>query len=143
MNIVRFDPFAARGLAVRGALRGVAYDIAREGDDRFAVTLAVPGYDEAQIEITAQDRVLSVKGKPAEGNAPAPAEGNAPAEDGYLHRGIRTGAFEQRFVLAPHVEVAGAELKQGLLRVALERRVPEALRPRTIAIGAVGEAEAA
>ena len=140
MTIVRFAPFRATRALDRlatggGTPRGVAYDIAHDDDDRFAVTLAVPGYDEAQIEITAQDRVLTVKGKPV--------EDDAPAEDGYLHRGIPTGAFEQRFVLAPHVEVAGAELKQGLLRIVLERRVPEALRPRTIAIGPAGEAEAA
>ena len=101
------------------------YNIERTADDAYILTMAVAGFGESDIEITAQDNVLLIAGK-----APAATEGTR-----FLHRGIAGRAFERRFVLADHIRVEGARLENGLLHVSLVRQVPEALKPRRIAIG--------
>ena len=103
-----------------------AFDIVRDADDRFRVTLAVPGFKADEIEIVAQQNQLSVTGKPAEEDAKLV----------YLHRGIAGRAFERRFSLADYVKVSNASLVNGLLTIDLVREVPEAMKPRTIQIGA-------
>ena len=100
------------------------YNIERTADDAYTLTMAVAGFGQDDIEITAQDNVLVVSGK-----APQPTD-----ESRFLHRGIAGRAFERRFVLADHLRVEGASLENGLLHVALKREVPEALKPRRIAI---------
>lgn len=102
-----------------------AFDILRDADDRFRVTLAVPGFKLDEIEIVAQQNQLSVTGKPAEED---------PKRD-YLHRGIARRAFERRFQLADYIEVSGASFADGLLTIELNRVVPEAMKPRKIEIG--------
>lgn len=100
------------------------YNIERTADDAYTLTMAVAGFGQDDIEITAQDNVLVVSGK-----APQMQD-----EGRFLHRGIAGRAFERRFVLADHIRVEGASLENGLLHVALKREVPEALKPRRIAI---------
>ena len=100
------------------------YNIERTADDAYTLTMAVAGFGQDDIEITAQDNVLLIAGR-----APQPQE-----EGRFLHRGIAGRAFERRFVLADHIRVEGANLENGLLHVALRREVPEALKPRRIAI---------
>ena len=102
-----------------------AFDIVRDADDRFRVTLAVPGFKPDEIEIVAQQNQLSVTGKPAEEDAKLV----------YLHRGIARRAFERRFQLADYIEVGGASFADGLLSIELSRVVPEAMKPRKIEIG--------
>jgi molecular chaperone IbpA len=102
------------------------YNIERTADDAYTLTMAVAGFGQDDIEITAQDNVLLVSGK-----APQPTDDNSR----FLYRGIAGRAFERRFVLADHIRVEGANLENGLLHVALKREVPEALKPRRIAIG--------
>jgi molecular chaperone IbpA len=104
------------------------YDIERTGDDAFRITLAVAGFTQDEIDITAQENLLVVTGRKAE----AANEGEAPR---FIHRGIAARAFERRFQLADHVRVAGADLSLGLLAVDLVREVPEAMKPRKVAIG--------
>lgn len=100
------------------------FDIEQEGDDRYRITLAVAGFRPDEIEIVAQNNQLMVSGRKAE-----------EAESGrYLHRGIATRAFERRFQLADFVVVEDASFDNGLLRIALKREVPEAMKPRRIAI---------
>jgi molecular chaperone IbpA len=101
------------------------YNIARKGDDAFRITLAVAGFGPDQINIIARQNELTVSGQ-----RPEEADGD------YLHRGISTGAFEQHFSLEDHVEVEGASFENGLLHIDLVRRVPEAMKPRRINIGA-------
>lgn len=101
-----------------------SYDIARAGENAYRITIAVPGFSLADIEITQQPNLLVVTGK-------APANENAD----YLHRGIEARSFTHRFELADHVDVAGAALESGLLTIALRREVPEAMKPRRIEIG--------
>lgn len=104
------------------------YDIEATGEDRYAITLAVAGFDEKELDIQVENGVLRVRGKKADD-----AE-----EKTYLYRGIANRSFERKFNLADHVEVSGAELKNGLLIISLVKEIPEAMRPRSIAIGTAG-----
>lgn len=104
------------------------YDIEKTGDDAYRITLAVAGFAENEIDLTAQQNALIVTGQKAEANE---AEGEEPR---FLHRGIATRAFERRFQLADHVHVTGASLNNGLLSIDLVREVPEAMKPRKIAV---------
>ncbi|MFO1073447.1 MAG: Hsp20 family protein [Geminicoccaceae bacterium] len=101
------------------------YNIAKVGQDKYRITMAVAGFGERDIEITAHENMLLVKGQ-----IQAPEEGIE-----YLHRGIGQRPFEHRFQLADHVRVLGARLVHGLLDVELAREVPEAMKPRKIEIG--------
>ena len=103
------------------------YNIEKVAEDQYRITMAVAGFTPDEIDLTQQDTTLLVSGQKA-----AP-EG----ERHYLHRGIAARTFRQTFNLAEHVKVVGANLENGLLTVALKREVPEALKPRRIAIGGV------
>ena len=103
------------------------YNIERTGDDAYRISMAVAGFSEDDISIEAHRNVLTVKGEKTE----------EPSEDRqFLHRGIAARAFERRFQLADHVEVVGAELKNGLLHIDLKRNIPEEMKPRRIEISA-------
>jgi molecular chaperone IbpA len=99
------------------------YDIAKTGDDTYRITMAVAGFAQDELEISAQPNLLVVT-----------AEKSNDANGEYLHRGIATRSFTRRFELADHVKVTGATLVNGLLTIELQREVPEALKPRRIAI---------
>jgi len=101
------------------------FDIMKDGDDSYRITLAVAGFAPEDIEVVAHQNLLTVTGKRAE-------------EDGrgeYLHRGIAARPFERRFQLADFIETGNASFENGLLSIALKRVVPEAMKPRKIAIG--------
>jgi len=102
------------------------YNIERTGENDYQITMAVAGFGESELSIEAHANVLTVRGEKAEEEA----------DDGreYLYRGIAKRAFERRFQLADHMEVRGASLKNGILHVALLRNIPEAMKPRRIAI---------
>ena len=102
------------------------FDIERTGDDSYRITIAVAGFKADEVEMVAQANKLVVTGKKAE---------DAGQERQFVHRGIATRAFERRFELADYVQVSGATLDSGLLVIELKREVPEAMRPRKIAIG--------
>ena len=103
------------------------YNIEKTADDAYRITLAVAGFSMGDLDIEAREGVLVVKG----GKAPSEGE-DAPT---FLHRGIAERSFERRFQLADHVRATGATMENGLLHVDLVREVPEALKPRKIAIG--------
>ena len=106
------------------------YNIERVAENEYRISMAVAGFSRDDINIEVKENTLSIKGsKPVED-----------AETQYLHRGLATRTFERRFQLADHVQVNGADLKDGMLAVDLVREVPEAMKPRTIAIGS-GAAE--
>jgi molecular chaperone IbpA len=101
------------------------FDIVRDGEDSYRITLAVAGFRPDEIEVVAQQNQLTVTGKRDE-------------DDGkgqYLHRGIAARGFERRFQLADFIEVGEAGFDNGLLSIELKRVVPEAMKPRKIAIG--------
>lgn len=101
------------------------FDIEKLSDDSYLITLAVAGFRENEIDITTRENMLVVTGRKEDGRN---KDGN------YLHMGIATRAFERRFELADFVRVEGAELRDGLLSIELVREVPEAMKPRKIAI---------
>lgn len=101
------------------------FDIQKVGEDSYRITLAIAGFRPEDIEVVAQQNLLTITGRRAE-------EGN---EAQYLHRGIAARAFERRFQLADFIEVGQASFENGLLGIALRRVVPEAMKPRRIEIG--------
>ena len=101
------------------------YNIVKTGDDSYKITLAVAGFGEDDLEIVANESLLTVQGRGAETDDAV-----------YLHRGIGRRAFEHRFQLADYVKVTGASLVNGLLDIQLVREVPEAKKPQQIKIGA-------
>ncbi len=106
------------------------YNIEKMDENAYRITMAVAGFSEADLDIEVKDGVLLVAGK-----QPDPS-----AERKFLHRGIAGRAFRRTFQLADHVKVQGAELVNGLLHVDLAREIPEALKPRKIAINGVVQA---
>ena len=101
------------------------YNIAKTGEEAYTLTMAVAGFGPEDIELVVRDNTLFVTGR---------AGAEQPKAE-LLYRGIAGRAFERRFVLADHIVVDGADLKNGLLHVGLKRVVPEALKPRRISIG--------
>ncbi|MDI6027305.1 Hsp20 family protein [Corticibacterium sp. UT-5YL-CI-8] len=104
------------------------YNIERTGEDSYRISMAVAGFSDSEISIEAHRNVLTIKG---ERGTEANGEGSE-----VLYRGIAARSFERRFQLADHVEVTGANLKNGLLHIDLKRTIPEELKPRKIAISA-------
>ena len=100
-------------------------NIERTYEDSYRLTMAVAGFGQDDIELTVKENTLIIAGRVK----PEAAKGEV------LYRGIAGRAFERRFVLADHLVVDGADLLNGLLHVGLKRMVPEALKPRRIAIG--------
>ena len=103
------------------------YNIERLGDDRYQITLAVAGFAPDEITITAEQNVVTVEGEKAD-----------KAEHDYLYRGISTRMFKRQFSLADYVQVRGATFDNGLLKIELVRELPEAMKPRQIAINGTG-----
>ena len=101
------------------------FNIERRGEDAYRITLAVAGFKPADLDITAQQNLLVVQGKKAE-------EASAGQ---FLHVGIAQRGFERRFELADYVRVENANLEDGLLTIDLVREVPEAMKPKKIAVG--------
>ena len=105
------------------------FNLERVSEDRYRITLAVAGFSREEIEITAQQNLLLVAGK---------KDGTSNDNHGaqMLHLGIANRSFERRFELADFVRVDSADLADGLLTIVLVREVPEAMKPKKIAIGA-------
>jgi molecular chaperone IbpA len=100
------------------------FNIERRGEDAYRITLAVAGFKPEGIDITAQQNLLTVIGqKPEAGTGE------------FLHVGIAQRGFERRFELADYVRVDAANLEDGLLTIDLVREVPEAMKPKKIAVG--------
>lgn len=124
---IGFDRMARLVETARAAADGPAYppyNIEKTAEDAYVLTMAVAGFGPENLELTVHENTLLVAGK-----APQAAEAGR-----VLYRGIAGRAFERRFVLADHLVVQGARIENGLLHVALQRVVPEALKPRRIPI---------
>jgi len=104
-----------------------AFDVERESEERYRITLALPGFTRDEIDITAQNNLLTVSGRKKSDSDNAGTR--------YLHRGIPASAFERTFQLADFVMVEDARFDNGLLSISLKREIPEAMKPRKIAIG--------
>jgi len=103
------------------------FDLIKTGDNDYRIDLAVAGFKPDEIDITAQQNVLIVTGKKKEEESDRGSD--------FIYRGIATRSFERRFALADHIQVRGADMKDGLLSIELVREIPEAMKPRKIDIG--------
>jgi molecular chaperone IbpA len=101
------------------------YNIERVGENEYRITIAIAGFSAADVSLEVKGNALTVTGKKSD---------KPEVKSEYLHQGIAARSFERRFQLADHVEVTGADLADGLLHISLKREIPEALKPRTIAI---------
>ena len=99
------------------------YNIERLGEDRYQISLALAGFSPDEIAVTAEQNVLSVEGRKSDKD-----------QHEYLYHGISARAFKRQFNLADYVQVEAATFDNGLLRVALVREIPEAIKARRIAI---------
>ncbi|PAY09555.1 heat-shock protein [Bradyrhizobium sp. UFLA03-84] len=102
------------------------YNIERLTEDRYQISLAVAGFAPNEIAITAEQNVVTVEGSKSE-----------KAEREFLYRGISTRSFRRQFSLADYVQVKSAAFDNGLLKIELVREIPEAMKPRRIAISGV------
>jgi molecular chaperone IbpA len=98
------------------------YNIERLGEDRYQIALALAGFAPDDISLTAEQSVLTVEGRKDDGNR------------NYLYQGISARPFKRQFNLADYVEVKNAAFDNGLLTIELVREIPEAMKPRNIAI---------
>lgn len=103
------------------------FDLIKEGENEYRIELAVAGFRPEELDITAQQNVLIVSGRKKD-------ESEEKGTD-YIYRGIATRSFERRFALADHIQVRGADMKDGLLKIELKREIPEAMKPKKISIG--------
>ena len=101
------------------------YNIVKTGNNKYDVELALAGYSKKDITVSLEDGVLTIK---------SIKEYKEDKEDGVIHKGIAKRYFSKAFTIADDVEVRGAELKDGLLKVSLERIVPESKKPKTIEV---------
>ena len=104
------------------------YNIQRHDDNEYSITLAVAGFAPEDLNIEVKENLLSVAGE----------RKSSKGTGEYLHRGIAGRGFQRRFHLADHIRVLGAHMEHGLLTIQLVREIPEALKPRTIAITSIG-----
>ena len=102
------------------------YNVELLAEDQYRITMAIAGFAEEDLEIESKQNTLVITG--------TKAEIDKSIERKFLHQGIAERNFERKFQLGEHVKVIGAFMKNGLLHIDLEREIPEALKPRKIAI---------
>ncbi|WP_372761989.1 Hsp20 family protein [Pseudoalteromonas sp.] len=103
------------------------YNIEALDKDKYRITMAVAGFSDSELSIESENNTLKVVGvKESKGESD---------ERKFIHQGIAERNFERKFQLGDHVKVLGADLANGLLSIDLQREIPEALKPRKIAIG--------
>ena len=138
-----FDPFFSRTVGferIFDRLNSIAeenahtpsyppYNINRHSEDKFDIELAVAGFKEEELNVEYKDNTITVEGKKEEEKE----------DSDYLHRGIATRSFRRTWHLEDHTEAIGAKLENGLLKIHLEKIVPEELRPRKIKINKMRE----
>jgi len=101
------------------------HNILKTGENTYEIQIAVTGFEKSEIVVTVENNVLVVKGE-------SMTTDYAPEQ--YLHRGLATRDFVREFPLAEHIEVVGAETKNGMLTIKLIRNIPESAKPKVIDI---------
>lgn len=127
-SAIGFDRFAQlvdEALRSESAPSYPPYNIELVAEDKYRITMAVAGFDRAELDLEVEQGTLKVSGRKVK------EEGKKT----FLHRGIAARDFEHSFQLADHVKVVGANLENGLLNIELVREIPEAMKPRKISIG--------
>lgn len=103
------------------------YNIEVVEENNYAVTIAVAGFKQSELDIQVENGILTVRGKK-----------EAAPESTFLHQGIATRSFARKFNLADHIEITNANLQDGLLTLSLIKEIPEAMKPKTISINSSG-----
>ena len=106
------------------------YNIETTGENAYRIEIAVAGFTPDELNIEVKENLLTVTGRKTANDD----------QRRFLHRGLAERNFERRFQLADYVVVTEAKLADGLLSISLKRELPEALKPRTIAISTATEA---
>jgi len=106
------------------------YNIERNGENAFRISVAVAGFTDADLSIEAKENTLTIRGE---------KQADEEKSGELLYKGIAERTFERSFQLADHVVVKGATLENGLLHVNLVREIPEAMKPRAIPIASSGK----
>ena len=101
------------------------YNIVKTGENTYDIEVALAGFSKDDIEVEYAENMLHIKSKKVE---------DKDAKEGVIHKGISKRYFSKTFTVADDVVVNGAELKDGLLKVSMERIIPEAKKPKTIEI---------
>ncbi|MFZ5670342.1 MAG: Hsp20 family protein [Pseudomonadota bacterium] len=130
-SVVGFDRLAALldAAASQDSAAGYPpYNIERTDENAYRIEIAVAGFRPEELTVDVKENLLTVAGRKAANDEPRK----------FLHRGLAERNFERRFQLADYVVVEGADLSDGLLAISLKRELPEALKPRSIAIGTGG-----
>ena len=104
------------------------HNILKTGENQYEIQIAVTGFEKSEISVTVESNVLTVTGEGQE------SVRHEDPEVVYLHRGLATRDFAKEFPLAEHIEVVGAETKNGMLTIKLVRNVPESAKPKIIDI---------
>ena len=129
-NSVGFDRLASIVDKARNADAAASgyppYNIELRDENKYAITLAVAGFDRNELDLVVEKGVLTVRGEKAQKE-----------EHRFLHQGIAFRPFQRKFNLADHVEVRGADLENGLLIIHLAKEVPEEMKPKNIPINQV------
>jgi len=102
------------------------YNIESVEDNEYAITLAIAGFEESELDIQTERGVLTVRGKKAD---------DGKDQRSFLYQGIATRTFERKFQLADYIEVIDAQLSNGMLTIKLVKEIPEAMKPKRITIG--------
>jgi molecular chaperone IbpA len=101
------------------------YNIIRNDEDHFTIEIAVAGFKQGEVDVTVEKNILTISGS---------QKNPIPDNVEYLHRGISARDFVRNWTLAEHVEIIGAIMRDGILVLDLERKVPEDQKPKSIAI---------
>ena len=105
-----------------------SYDVIKSGDDKYEIVIATPGFDENDIDITVTQNALTISAKTE--SEDVQQESNLE----YLHKGLTSSSLDYRFELSDTIKVAGATMEKGLLKISLQKEIPEALKPKSIKI---------
>ncbi len=132
-SVVGFDRLAGllETAAADAATGYPPYNIERTDENAYRIDIAVAGFRPEELNVEVKENLLTVTGRKA---------ANDDARK-YLHRGLAERNFERRFQLADYVLVTDANLADGLLQISLKRELPEALKPRTVAINTAARPE--
>lgn len=114
-----------RRISNQSAYNYPPHNIVKVADNEYAIQLAVTGFEKTEISVTVENNVLVVKGESMTTGYP---------QEAYMHHGLATRDFVKEFPLAEHIEVIGAETKNGMLIIKLVRNIPESAKPKVIDI---------
>ncbi|AKC60202.1 Hsp20 family protein [Blochmannia endosymbiont of Camponotus (Colobopsis) obliquus] len=123
-SVIGFDRLVHLLEAGQGNGGYPAYNVELVSEHKYCISIVVAGFTDGELEITANDNILTVKGE----------HSNYSSEKNYLYQGITDHNFERKFQLAEHIEITGANLEHGILYIHLQHVVPETLKARRIEI---------